>query len=70
MDERPLYERSFTIVGGNFDNAGERSTNIKAILNKSVVRKAALVAYESEINIVSYAKKGMIRLPALSRTVL
>ncbi len=67
MDEKPLYEGSFTIVGGNFDNAGEVSTNIKSILKKiglpkDVVRKAALVAYESEINIVSYARKGMIRL--------
>ncbi len=48
-------------------NAGEVSSNIKAILKKmglpsDLVRKAALVAYESEINIVSYARKGMIRL--------
>ena len=67
MDEKPLYERSFTVVGGNFDNAGEVSSNIKTILKqiglpKDVIRKVALVAYESEINIVSYAKKGMIRL--------
>ena len=67
MDEKPLFDGSFTVVGGNFDNAGEVSTNIKAILkkiglSKDVVRKAALVAYESEINIVSYARKGMIRL--------
>ncbi len=67
MDEKPLYERSFTVVGGNFDNAGEVASNIKTILkqiglSKDVIRKVALVAYESEINIVSYAKKGMIRL--------
>jgi anti-sigma regulatory factor (Ser/Thr protein kinase) len=67
VNEKPLFEGSFTVMGGNFDNAGEVSTNIKAILkkiglSKDVVRKAALVAYESEINIVSYARKGMIRL--------
>jgi anti-sigma regulatory factor (Ser/Thr protein kinase) len=67
VDEKPLYEGSFTVVGGNFDNAGEVSSNIKTILKqiglpKDVIRKVALVAYESEINIVSYAKKGMIRL--------
>lgn len=67
MDEKPLYEGSFTVVGGNFDNAGEVSSSIKTILkqiglSRDVVRKAALVAYESEINIVSYARKGMIRL--------
>lgn len=54
-------------MGGNFDNAGEVSSNIKSVLKqiglpKDVIRKAALVAYESEINIVSYARKGMIRL--------
>lgn len=67
MDEKPLYEGSFTVMGGNFDNAGEVSSNIKSVLKqiglpKDVIRKAALVAYESEINIVSYARKGMIRL--------
>jgi anti-sigma regulatory factor (Ser/Thr protein kinase) len=67
VDEKPLYERSFTVVGGNFDNAGEVASNIKTILKqiglpKDVIRKVALVTYESEINIVSYARKGMIRL--------
>jgi serine/threonine-protein kinase RsbT len=67
VDDKPLYEGSFTVVGGNFDNAGAVASNIKAILKKmdfasDIVRKASLVAYESEINIVSYARKGMIRL--------
>lgn len=62
-----MYDGSFSVVGGNFDNAGEAAGSIKTILKKmglpsDVVRKAALVAYESEINIVSYARKGMIRL--------
>ena len=75
MDEKPLYEGSFTVVGGNFDHAGEVSTNIKAILkkiglSKDAVRKAALVAYESEINIVSYARKGMIRLRVVPDSIL
>jgi len=65
--KKPLYEGSFAVTGGNFEHAGEVSTNIKAILKKfglpkEMIRKAALVAYESEINIVSYAKRGMIRL--------
>jgi len=75
VDEKPLYEGSFTVVGGNFDNAGEVSTNIKAILkkiglSKDVIRKAALVAYESEINIVSYARKGMIRLRVVPECIM
>lgn len=53
--------------GGNFDEAGKVASQIKVILKKlglqaDVVRKAALVAYESEINIVSYARKGTINI--------
>jgi len=75
VDEKPLYEGSFAVEGGNFDHAGEVSTNIKAILrqiglSKEVIRKAALVAYESEINIVSYAKRGMIRLRVVPDSIL
>ena len=67
VNDKPLYDGSFSVVGGNFDNAGAVASNIKAILKKmglaiDIVRKAALVAYESEINIVAYARKGMIRL--------
>ena len=75
MDEKPLYEGCLTVAGGNFDNAGEVSGSIKTILKQmglpsDVVRKAALVAYESEINIVSYARKGMIRLHVVSDSIL
>ncbi len=62
-------------MGGNFDNAGEVSSNIKTVLKqiglpKDVIRKAALVAYESEINIVSYARKGMIRLRVVPESIM
>jgi len=73
--DKPLYEGSFAVVGGSFDNAGEVSSNIKSILKQiglpnSVVRRASLVAYESEINIVSYARKGMIRLHVVPNIVM
>lgn len=75
MDEKPLYEGCLTVVGGNFDNAGEASASIKAILRQmgfsnEVIRKAALVAYESEINIVSYARRGMLRLHVVPGSVM
>ena len=74
MDDKPLYEGSFAVIGGNFDNAGEVSSGIKAILKRmglpsDVIRKVSLVAYESEINIVSYARKGMIRLRVVPDSV-
>ncbi len=65
--EQIEFQRSFYVEGGNFDYAGIVSTSIKSILKQmelsaEVVRKSAIVSYESEINIVSYAKKGVIML--------
>lgn len=62
-----LYSGSFNIEGGNFNSAGIVSTSIKSILKKlgipgDIVRKAAIVSYEAEINVVSYAKKGVVTL--------
>jgi serine/threonine-protein kinase RsbT len=75
VNEEPLYEGTFTVIGGNFDHAGEVASSIKAILKQmglssDVVRKVSLVAYESEINVVSYAKKGMIRLRVVPGSVM
>ena len=69
-----LYSESFDVEGGNFNNAGIVSTNIKSILKKlglsgEIVRKSAIVSYESEINVVSYAKKGVISLTVDSNAV-
>ena len=65
--EKRLYESSFPVAEGNFDDAGRVSGKIKTILREmgignDVVRMAAIITYESEINIVSYARQGMIRL--------
>ena len=68
------YEKNFFVEGGNFQAAGNVSSEIKSILKelglpKDTVRRAAIVCYESEINIVSYAKKGEIILLADDRFV-
>ena len=65
--EDALYEDSFPVEGGCFDNAGAVSSQVKTLLkalnlSKEVVRRAALVTYESEINITSYARQGRIFL--------
>lgn len=67
QDEEIIYEGSFSVEGGNFENAGQVSSQVKAILRKfnvpkETIRRAALVTYESEINIVSYATQGEIKL--------
>lgn len=61
------FQRNFYVEGGNFTYAGIVSTSIKSILKQmdlpaDLVRKSAVVSYESEINIVSYARKGIIKL--------
>ncbi len=72
--ENNLNKHSFDIEGGNFNTAGTVSTRIKSILKQiglpdNVVRKSAIVCYESEINIVSYARKGVINLTVTPTTV-
>jgi serine/threonine-protein kinase RsbT len=69
MSEETKYEGHFTVEGGNFRNAGQVSSRIKNILkdlgcDNDMVRRAAIVTYEAEINIVSYARKGLIHLNA------
>ncbi len=72
--ENALYKNSFDIEGGNFSDAGTVSTRIKSILKQiglpnDVVRKSAIICYEAEINIVSYARKGKINLTVTPQTV-
>jgi len=64
------FRESFPVDGGNFDDAGLVSGEIKSTLKEQglisdVVRRAALVSYESEINMVSYARRGKIILRIL-----
>jgi anti-sigma regulatory factor (Ser/Thr protein kinase) len=72
--ENYLYTNNFDIEGGNFSNAGTIATRIKSILKEiglpnEVVRKSAIVCYESEINVVSYARKGIMTLTVTPKTV-
>jgi len=59
--------QTFEIKGGNFSEAGSVSTKIKEILkeigiNGSIIRRTAIVAYEAEMNVVMYAKKGIVNM--------
>jgi serine/threonine-protein kinase RsbT len=65
--ETLIYENSFPVEGGTFKNAGRISTRVKALLKemklpREIVRRAAVISYEAEINICSYAKRGKIML--------
>lgn len=72
--ENNLNKYSFNIEGGNFNDAGTVSTRIKSILKQKglpndVVRRSAIVCYEAEINIVSYARKGTVNLTVTSEAI-
>ena len=65
-DEYVLFQK-FTIKGGDFSNAGKTSTSIKEILKEigidpSIVIRASIAVYEAEMNVVMYAKKGIVTL--------
>ncbi len=54
-------------MGRDFTNAGSVSTQIKSILKEIgfdpvIVRRAAIAAYEAEMNVVMYAERGVARL--------
>mgnify|MGYP001766553120 CR=1 FL=1 len=74
VPENTIHKYHFDVEGGNFDSAGTVSTRIKSILKENglpsdVVRKSAIVSYEAEINVVSYAKRGTIQLSITPKAV-
>jgi len=65
--ESLTYENSYPVEGGTFKNAGRVSAQVKARLKEmklpgKIIRRAAIVTYEAEINICSYADHGRIIL--------
>jgi anti-sigma regulatory factor (Ser/Thr protein kinase) len=60
-----LMRERYEIQGGNFDKAGEISSEIKVILrdlgiSAPSIRRAVVVAFEAEMNVVMYARKGIL----------
>ncbi len=54
------YRREFPVQGGDFAKAGSAACEIKELLkdlglDASTVRRAAIVAYEAEMNVIMYA---------------
>jgi anti-sigma regulatory factor (Ser/Thr protein kinase) len=62
-----LLRESFRIQGRNFDKAGEVSSEIKVMLRDLCIdaantRRTVIVAYEGEMNVVMYARRGTLTL--------
>lgn len=67
MSSENELSHHFEINGGDFGKAGSISTTIKEILKEvgiesSIIRRTAIAAYEGEMNVVMYAKKGKLSL--------
>jgi anti-sigma regulatory factor (Ser/Thr protein kinase) len=67
MNGKHVLVRTFEITGRNFRSAGTVSTTIKDILKElgidpAIIFRAAIAAYEAEMNVVMYADKGEMTL--------
>jgi serine/threonine-protein kinase RsbT len=59
-------EGTFFLTGKDFTNAGTASSELKAVLESmrlqpDIVRRAAIAAFEAEMNVIIYAVAGMMR---------
>jgi serine/threonine-protein kinase RsbT len=57
----------YRVHGRDYDTGGEKSTEIKSILTSleidpAIMRRAVVVAFEAEMNVVMYADEGALTL--------
>ena len=62
-----LLRRTYEVHGHDFDKAGEAATRIKRMLKEigvepGVIRRAVVIAFEAEMNVVMYAENGTMTL--------
>jgi serine/threonine-protein kinase RsbT len=55
----------FTILGGDFTNAGQPSSEIKKVLKQldidaKTIKNIVIALYEAEVNVVAHAYKGTV----------
>lgn len=67
MEAEACFQQSFAISGGDFTNAGEISSKVKKILQEAgvsskIIRRATIATYEAEMNVVIYARRGLLTL--------
>ena len=61
------FVHAYDVAGADFTNAGRASTAIKETLKhmglpSALVRRVAIAAYEAEMNMVMYARRGTLTL--------
>jgi serine/threonine-protein kinase RsbT len=61
------FVHTYDVAGSDFTNAGRASTGIKETLKhmglpSALIRRVAIAAYEAEMNMVMYARRGTMTL--------
>jgi anti-sigma regulatory factor (Ser/Thr protein kinase) len=65
LNVNDTVEGSFQLIGGNFVNAGEASTQLKIKLlelgvKEEIVRRVTIATFEAEMNVIIYAAAGSL----------
>ncbi|MCK7481493.1 MAG: hypothetical protein M0C28_33165 [Candidatus Moduliflexus flocculans] len=71
-DAESVYRKEFPVKGGDFAKAGAVACEIKELLKDlglavATVRRAAIVAYEAEMNVIMYAREARVDLSVSPR---
>ena len=65
MNDAEIIESCFQLMGGEFANAGTASTELRTALAKlgipqDIIRRAAVAAFEAEMNVIIHSVAGTI----------
>jgi serine/threonine-protein kinase RsbT len=65
--KQSALNQSYSIQGGDFSKAGVVSVRIKNLLKElgldfNIIRRAAIAAYEAEMNVIMYAREARVDL--------
>ena len=74
MAAEAVLRQEFPVKGGDFAKAGTVACRIKELLKEigldaATVRRAAIAAYEAEMNVIMYADSAEVELSVLSDAV-
>ena len=69
------FVHAYDVAGADFMSAGRASTGIKETLKhmglpSALIRRVAIAAYEAEMNMVMYARRGTMTLRVTPTTVV
>lgn len=72
--EEILYTETFSIQGDDYEHGGDVAARIKAILKQfgldpSAIRRLSIANFEAEMNVIMYARSGVLTLQVLPAAV-